>query len=41
MPHCPGRDFKQNEVLDVPSQVERLIQQAMSVENLYQCYVGW
>ena len=36
-----GRDFKQNEVLDVPSQVERLIQQATSVENLCQCYVGW
>jgi len=36
-----GRDFKQNEVLDVPSQVERLIQQATSIENLCQCYIGW
>jgi FKBP12-rapamycin complex-associated protein len=36
-----GRDFKQNEVLDVPSQVERLIQQATSTENLCQCYIGW
>lgn len=36
-----GRDFKQTEVLDVPLQVERLIQQATSIENLCQCYVGW
>jgi len=36
-----GRDFKPNEVLDVPDQVERLIQQATSIENLCQCYVGW
>ena len=36
-----GRDFKQTEVLDVPLQVERLIQQATSHENLCQCYVGW
>ncbi|CAG8552522.1 7121_t:CDS:10 [Diversispora eburnea] len=27
--------------LDVPSQVERLIQQARSIENLCQCYIGW
>ena len=25
----------------MPSQVDRLIGQAMSVENLCQCYVGW
>ncbi len=36
-----GRDFKQHEVLDVPSQVQRLILQATAVENLCQCYVGW
>ncbi|EXX76507.1 Tor2p [Rhizophagus irregularis DAOM 197198w] len=36
-----GKDFKPNQVLDVPSQVEKLIQQAISVENLCQCYIGW
>eukprot|EP00002_Diphylleia_rotans_P004010 TRINITY_DN1288_c0_g1_i6.p1 TRINITY_DN1288_c0_g1~~TRINITY_DN1288_c0_g1_i6.p1 ORF type:complete len:2340 (-),score=509.17 TRINITY_DN1288_c0_g1_i6:204-7223(-) len=35
-----GRDFA-NEVLDVHQQVDRLIQQATSHENLCQCYVGW
>eukprot|EP01083_Nonionella_stella_P022317 61746_1 len=35
-----GRDFA-NEVLEVPAQVERLIQQATSHENLCQCYMGW
>ncbi|XP_039269325.2 serine/threonine-protein kinase mTOR-like [Styela clava] len=37
-----GCDFA-NEVssLDVPTQVELLIQQATSHENLCQCYIGW
>jgi len=35
-----GRDFG-NETLDVPSQVDKLIQQACSHENLCQCYIGW
>ncbi|KAJ3362692.1 phosphatidylinositol kinase- protein kinase tor1 [Allomyces javanicus] len=36
-----GRDFKPNQVLDVPQQVDKLIQQATSLENLCLCYVGW
>ncbi|KAF9190501.1 phosphatidylinositol kinase- protein kinase tor1 [Haplosporangium sp. Z 767] len=36
-----GRDFKADESLDVPSQVEKLIQQATSTENLCQCWVGY
>jgi serine/threonine-protein kinase mTOR len=36
-----GRDFKPQETLQVPMQVERLILQATSLENLCQCYVGW
>lgn len=36
-----GKDFNPNQELDVPSQVERLIQQSRSVENLCQCYIGW
>ncbi|KAI8799565.1 hypothetical protein BJ742DRAFT_749830 [Cladochytrium replicatum] len=36
-----GRDIKPNVTMDVPEQVERLIQQATSVENLCQLYVGW
>ncbi|KAI9143717.1 armadillo-type protein [Paraphysoderma sedebokerense] len=36
-----GRDFKPNSVLDVPQQVDRLILQATSLENLCQCYIGW
>ncbi|EEB07626.1 phosphatidylinositol kinase Tor2 [Schizosaccharomyces japonicus yFS275] len=36
-----GRDFKPNRSLDVPSQVEKLIQQATSIENLCLCYIGW
>jgi len=35
-----GRDFS-NETLDVPAQVQRLIDQATSHENLCQCWVGW
>ncbi|KAF9971895.1 phosphatidylinositol kinase- protein kinase tor1, partial [Actinomortierella ambigua] len=36
-----GRDFKPDRPLDVPSQVEKLIQQATSFENLCGCWVGW
>jgi FKBP12-rapamycin complex-associated protein len=27
--------------LDVPTQVDKLIQQATSIENLCQCFIGW
>ncbi|KAH3666740.1 hypothetical protein OGAPHI_003189 [Ogataea philodendri] len=36
-----GNDFKQFQELDVSSQVDKLIQQATSVENLCQHYIGW
>lgn len=36
-----GRDFSPNHTLDVPAQVQRLIEQATSHENLCQCYIGW
>lgn len=36
-----GRDFDANVTLDVPSQVDLLIKQATSHENLCQCYIGW
>ncbi|XP_075459599.1 serine/threonine-protein kinase mTOR isoform X2 [Ascaphus truei] len=36
-----GRDFAHDETLDVPTQVELLIKQATSHENLCQCYIGW
>lgn len=36
-----GNDFKRCRELDVPHQVEKLIQQATSVENLCQHYIGW
>ncbi|XP_035824600.1 serine/threonine-protein kinase mTOR isoform X2 [Aplysia californica] len=36
-----GRDFGQEESVDVTNQVELLIQQATSHENLCQCYIGW
>jgi len=35
-----GTDFRR-EPLDVEAQVERLLQEATSHENLCQCYVGW
>ncbi|KAI8892612.1 FAT domain-containing protein, partial [Globomyces pollinis-pini] len=35
-----GRDFK-NTTLDVQLQVQKLISQATSIENLCQCYIGW
>ncbi|KAG7166823.1 Serine/threonine-protein kinase mTOR-like [Homarus americanus] len=36
-----GRDFCHDEPLDVHRQVELLIAQATSHENLCQCYIGW
>lgn len=38
-----GRDFEgqDGEPLDVAAQVQRLISQATSHENLCQCYIGW
>ena len=38
-----GRDFasENGRVINVGEQVQRLIQQATSHENLCQCYTGW
>lgn len=36
-----GRDFKQNEELDVVNQVNKLIIEATKLENLCQHYIGW
>ncbi|TPX74745.1 adenosylmethionine---8-amino-7-oxononanoate transaminase [Chytriomyces confervae] len=36
-----GADFKTHLPLDPPSQVNKLILQATSTENLCQCYFGW
>lgn len=36
-----GNDIKRLRGLDVPIQVDKLIQQATSVENLCQHYIGW
>ncbi|KAH6880771.1 armadillo-type protein [Thelonectria olida] len=36
-----GRDFKNNEELDVISQVNKLIMEATKLENLCQHYIGW
>lgn len=36
-----GNDFRRFTELDVPEQVDKLIQQATSVENLCQHYIGW
>lgn len=36
-----GRDFNPDEVLTVPAQVDKLILQATSLENLCQCFSGW
>ena len=36
-----GRDFGNTEPLDPSAQVQRLILQATSHENLCQCYIGW
>lgn len=36
-----GRDFGPNFCLNVQGQVDLLIRQATSNENLCQCYIGW
>jgi len=36
-----GKDFNKEQSLDVHDQVQRLIDQATSHENLSQCWVGW
>jgi len=36
-----GRDFNPNVVLSVQAQVDKLILQATSLENLCQCFSGW
>lgn len=36
-----GRDFKPNEELSVADQVNKLVQKAVSAENLAQCFTGW
>jgi FKBP12-rapamycin complex-associated protein len=36
-----GRDFKPTVVLNVNDQVDKLIAQAMSLENLSQCFIGF
>ncbi|EJD07323.1 atypical/PIKK/FRAP protein kinase [Fomitiporia mediterranea MF3/22] len=36
-----GRDFNPDVELTVPQQVEKLISQATSLENLCQCFSGW
>ena len=36
-----GNDIKRLRELDVPTQVDKLIQQATSVENLCQHFIGW
>jgi FKBP12-rapamycin complex-associated protein len=36
-----GKDFKENEALKVEEQVNKLIKQATSHENICQAYMGW
>lgn len=36
-----GRDFKPNEELSVSDQVDKLLAQATSVENICQHWIGW
>jgi serine/threonine-protein kinase mTOR len=36
-----GRDFDASVTLDVAQQIDLLIKQATSHENLCQCYIGW
>lgn len=36
-----GRDFKANEELNVSDQVDKLLAQATSVENICQHWIGW
>jgi FKBP12-rapamycin complex-associated protein len=41
MDKLTGRDFQGQAALDVPEQVERLIQQATSNDNLSLSFFGW
>ena len=36
-----GRDFKTKDPLKPAAQVEKLTEEAVSLENLCQCYIGW
>ncbi|KAJ1680336.1 phosphatidylinositol kinase- protein kinase tor1 [Spiromyces aspiralis] len=36
-----GHDFDPNVTLEIPAQVEKLIREATSIENLCQCFYGW
>lgn len=36
-----GRDFRPNEELNVSDQVDKLLAQATSVENICQHWIGW
>jgi FKBP12-rapamycin complex-associated protein len=36
-----GRDFNPEIALSIEAQVERLIQEATSLENLCRCFSGW
>lgn len=38
---CSGRDFNPEIALKVPEQVDKLILQSTSLENLCQCFSGW
>lgn len=37
----PGRDFKSDQVLDVKTQVEKLVEEATKTENLCVAFLGW
>ena len=41
MKKLDGREFQEDEALDVVKQVDKLIAQATSEENLAVCYRGW
>ena len=36
-----GRDFKKDQELEIPIQVEKLLSEATNLENLCQHYIGW
>ena len=36
-----GKEFSPHQAMDIQSQVDKLIKQATSDENLAQCYIGW
>lgn len=39
--YMSGRDFNTEVALTVTAQVDKLIEQATSLENLCQCFSGW